>query len=225
MQMKALLVCLLLALSASAQAGKRKVNPKDGQTYVWIPPGTFTMGCSPGDSECYDEEKPAHQVTITKGFWMGQTEMTQTAYERMIGSNPSHFKGPSLPVETISWDQARAYCAAAGMRLPTEAEWEYAARGGSPSARYGPLDDVAWYGGNSGLKTHEVAQKRPNAYGMYDMLGNVWEWTSDWYNASYYGSNPSRDPQGPSGGAASYAAGRFLVRQCQGCQVCARVEP
>jgi len=103
--------------------GEVKVNAKDNLPYVWIPPGTFTMGCSPGDGECYDDEKPAHQVTITKGFWIGQTEVTQEAYQRVIGANSSHFRGDRLPVESVNWNEARAYCVAAGMRLPTEAGW------------------------------------------------------------------------------------------------------
>ena len=103
----------------------------------------------------------------------------------MIGSNPSHFKGDNLPVEWVTWDEARSsarsYCHTIGGRLPTEAEWEYAARAGSSTARYGDLDDIAWYSSNSGGKTHEVGQKQPNAFGLYDMLGDVWQWTSDWY--------------------------------------------
>jgi formylglycine-generating enzyme required for sulfatase activity len=181
-----------------ATTGTTRVNPKDRLTYIWIPAGTFTMGCSPGDSECDDHEKPAHHVTITKGFWMGQTGVTLAAYERVIGSNPSEHIGAALPVETISWDEAHAYCVAAGMRLPTEAEWEYAARGGNASARYGTLDAAAWSDGNSGGKTHEVGQKQANTYGLYDMLGNVWEWVADWYG--YYGSSPLNDPGGPSSG-------------------------
>jgi formylglycine-generating enzyme required for sulfatase activity len=113
---------------------------------------------------------------------VGQTLVTQAAYQRVTGKTPSSFKGnPQLPVETINQEEAQNYCRAVGMRLPTEAEWEYAARGGTTGARYGNLDEIAWYSANSGNKTHEVGQKRPNDYGLYDMLGNVWEWTSDWY--------------------------------------------
>jgi formylglycine-generating enzyme required for sulfatase activity len=158
------------------------------------------MGCSVGDRYCRDPEKPAHLVTITKGFWIGQTEVTQAAYERVMGSNPSHFKGPALPVETISWDEAGAYCKALGMRLPTEAEWEYAARGGNPVARYSALDEIAWYRDNSGSTTHEVAQKHANGYGLNDTLGNVWEWVADRYDEKYYAPSPAIDPKGPSTG-------------------------
>jgi formylglycine-generating enzyme required for sulfatase activity len=178
----------------------KRVNPKDGLNYVWIPPGTFKMGCSAGDDECSADEKPAHRVTITKGFWIGQTEVTQAAYERVIGNNPSHFKKASLPVETISWHEAGAYCKAVGMRLPTEAEWEYAARGGNTAAHYGALDAVAWYGDNSERKTHEVGKKQANGYGLYDTLGNVREWVAGWYGEKYYASSPASDPKGPSSG-------------------------
>ena len=186
------------ATTTEHRVGETKVNPRDGLTYVWIPPGTFTMGCSLGDSECQDDEKPAHQVNISKGFWIGQTEVTQDAYQRVAGNNPSNFKGGRLPVETVTWNDAQSYCGAAGMRLPTEAEWEYAARAGDSSARYGPLDSVAWYSANSGSKTHEVAQKQANRFGLFDMLGNVWEWVADWYGP--YAAGNQRDPHGPSGG-------------------------
>jgi formylglycine-generating enzyme required for sulfatase activity len=158
----------------------KAVNPKDGLTYVWIPPGRFMMGCSPGDAECSDHEKPAHEVTITRGFWLGQTPVTQRAYQRVDRQDPSYVKGPNLPVEMVSSDNAKAYCTAIGGRLPTEAEWEYAARAGSTGARYGDLNEIAWYQGNSGGKTHEVGQKLPNAFGLYDMLGRVWQWVADW---------------------------------------------
>ena len=178
---------------------RTEVNPKDGLAYVWIQPGTFTMGCSPGDTQCDSDEIPAHQVTMTRGFWMGQTDVTQEAYQRVTGKNPSEFKGPKLPVESVTWDDAQSYCRVVGMRLPTEAEWEYAARAGSRGSRYGDLDQIAWYGANSGGKTHEVMQKQPNAWGLYDMLGNVWQWTADWY-ADKYPGNAETDPQGPASG-------------------------
>jgi sulfatase modifying factor 1 len=103
-------------------------------------------------------------------------------------------------VEQVSWDDAKQYCAVIGGRLPTEAEWEYGARGGSIYARYGNLHDIAWYAENSGNSTHPVGQKKPNGFGLYDMIGNVWEWTADWYGKDYYQSRVSRDPQGPSSG-------------------------
>jgi formylglycine-generating enzyme required for sulfatase activity len=180
------------------RAGATKVNPTDGLTYVWIAPGTFQMGCSPGDGECYDDEKPAHHVTITRGYWMGQTAVTQEAYERVTGKNPSRFKGARLPVENVNWEEARSYCEAVGMRLPTEAEWEYAARAGATGSRYGELDRIAWYDGNSGGKTHPVGEKEPNAWGLYDVLGNVWEWVSDW-DANYQAGSQN-DPAGPASG-------------------------
>jgi formylglycine-generating enzyme required for sulfatase activity len=157
------------------------------------------MGCSSGDTECDEEEKPAHQVTISKGFWMGQTEVTQAAYQRVTGANPSHFKGSKLPVENITWDDARGYCVAVGMRLPTEAEWEYAARAGSGGSRYGDIDGIAQYTSNSGGKTHQVGGKQANSWGLYDMLGNVWEWVGDWF-ADPYPAGSATDPQGPATG-------------------------
>ena len=174
------------------------INPKDGLPYVSIEAGSFVMGCSGGDGQCDPDEKPAHRVTITRGFRIGATPVTQAAYQRVIGSNPSNFKGPQLPVETVSWDDARKYCSAVGMRLPTEAEWEYAARAGTTGARYGELDAIAWYGGNSGSKTHDVGTKQPNAWGLYDMLGNVWQWTADWYGP--YAATAATDPAGAASG-------------------------
>jgi formylglycine-generating enzyme required for sulfatase activity len=181
-------------------AVQTRENLKDGLTYVWIPPGRFKMGCSPGDKECFDNEKPAHEVTITHGFWMGQTPVTQEAYQRVLGHNPSHFKGPRLPVEEVTWNEAQSYCEAVGMRLPTEAEWEYAARAGSATARYGNLDEVAWYIGNSDGQTHEVGQKQPNAFGLYDVLGNVFQWVADWYGQKYDEQKVAVNPTGPSSG-------------------------
>jgi formylglycine-generating enzyme required for sulfatase activity len=153
------------------------------------------MGCSPGDAECASDEKPARQVTIGKGFWMGQTPVTQEAYQRVTGKSPGYFKGAKFPADSMNWGEAQNYCQATGMRLPTEAEWEYAGRAGITASRYGELDQIAWYGVNSADKTHEVMQKQPNAWNLYDMLGNVWEWTADWYSP-----HPGNDPQGPPSG-------------------------
>jgi formylglycine-generating enzyme required for sulfatase activity len=192
----------LLAVAPASRIGgagtrqpKKKFNPRDGLTYVWIAAGTFQMGCSPDDFECADSEKPAHSVTITKGFWIGQTEVTEAAFKQVVGGNRSSFDGDQLPVENISWDNAQAYCEGIDMRLPTEAEWEYAARGGSSAPRYAPLVRIAWYLASSGARPHEVGQKQPNGYGLYDTLGNVWEWVADWY-APYDGKSEI-DPTGP----------------------------
>jgi len=182
-------------------AGATLTNPRDGLTYVWIPPGMFRMGCSeaPRDTECEDDEKLTHSVTLTKGFWIGQTEVTQAAYQRLMGKNPSGNQGAQLPVETVDHPEASAYCAAAGgLRLPTEAEWEYAARAGSREARYGEINDIAWYSGSGGA--HAVGKKVYNAKGLHDMLGNVWEWTADWYAGDFYGKSPASNPSGPETG-------------------------
>jgi formylglycine-generating enzyme required for sulfatase activity len=186
------------ASSLVVRPGATRVNPRDGLTYVWVPPGRFTMGCSPGDDECYDDEKPAHEAFIKKGFWIGQTPVTQEAFERVMGKNPSHFKGARLPVNSATWAEANDYCRAVEGRLPTEAEWEYAARAGSTASRYGEIDSIAWYDKNSVGKTHEVAQKAKNAWGLYDTLGNVWEWVADWYGP--YPSGSVTDPRGSASG-------------------------
>jgi formylglycine-generating enzyme required for sulfatase activity len=184
---------------AQPKPGETRQNPKDGLTYVWVPPGKFMMGCSPGDDECEPDEKPAHEVEITRGFWMGQTEVTQAAWKKVMGSDPSMFKSDQLPVEKVSWGEAVSYCKAVGLRLPSEAEWEYAARAGTTGPRYEDLEQIAWYSNNSNRSTHPVAQKAPNAFGLYDMLGNVWERAGDCYDENYYQRQEGRDPQGPSG--------------------------
>jgi formylglycine-generating enzyme required for sulfatase activity len=161
-------------------------NLKDGLKYVLIPAGRFIMGCSPGDTECEGVEEPSSAEQIANGFWLGQTEVTQVAWKKVNGGgNPSHFKGDQLPVESVDWNQASAYCNAIGGRLPTEKEWEYAARAGTTGRRYGAIDAIAWYSANSGEMTHPVALKQANALGLYDMLGNVWEWTADNYDAEH----------------------------------------
>jgi len=192
------LVCVLAATApvvAFQKPGDSKINPKDGLTYLWVPPGNFTSGCSPGDNECFPDEYPPRKVTLTKGFWLGKTEVTQAAFERIMGYNPSVFEGPELPVEYVSWVEADQYCRVIGGRLPSEAEWEYAARAGTTGSRYGNLDEIAWYWGNS-RATHPVGQKKPNAFGLYDMLGNVVEWTYTFYWVQLNQENIN--PTGPS---------------------------
>ena len=144
-------------LKARASLATVRVNPKDGLPYVYLRPGKFQMGCS--GSDCSGNDDP-HPVAITKGFWMGQTEVTQGAYKRVMRErDPSSFKGDNRPVERASWNQADAYCHAVDMRLPTEAEWEYAARAGNTNERYADIDKIAVYGtseyGNGRLKTAE----------------------------------------------------------------------
>jgi formylglycine-generating enzyme required for sulfatase activity len=181
---------LALVLKSRKTTGPRlKIwsNPSDGQKYVWIPPGTFVMGCSAQDNECKDDEKPAHQVVIKQGFWLGQTEVTLAAYRRYAAKHSlrSPAGDGNLPVSGVSWADAKQYCQAVGGRLPTEAEWEYAARAGNPQPYYGVLSQIAWYSGNSGDALHPVATKQPNAFGLYDMLGNVAEWVLDRYFDKY----------------------------------------
>ncbi len=161
------------------------VNPKDGLPYVWIPPGTFTMGCSPGDTQCEPDEGPTHLVELPAGFWMGQTEVTNAAYHRTVATAAFPATEADLPAIGLSWLQAKAYCAQIGGRLPTEAEWEYAARGGTSGATYGMPAKIAWYGGNSAGVRHAVGGLQPNAYGLYDMLGNASEWVLDRYYNKY----------------------------------------
>jgi formylglycine-generating enzyme required for sulfatase activity len=157
-------------------AGTKRVNPRDESNYIWIPPGLFTMGRSPEDRMGSEPRR----VEIARGFWMGETPVTQRAYERIIGANPSSFKGSQRPVESVTWQDAAEYCQSAGSRLPTEAEWEYAARAQCTGARYGELNEIAWYRENSDGQTHDVKSKKPNGWGLYDVLGNVSEWVDDW---------------------------------------------
>ena len=158
--------------------------------FSYIPPGTFIMGSSRQNPEAFPDEYPQHQVTLTRGFLMGRTEVTQKQWISIMGTNPSYFEGMDLPVEKVTWFDAVNYCnnisslsglplayeiegskvkilRTTGYRLPTEAEWEYACRAGTTTPRYGPIDEIAWYNGNSGFKTHPVGMKKPNPWGFY----------------------------------------------------------
>jgi formylglycine-generating enzyme required for sulfatase activity len=177
-----------------------------GLKWVRIPAGDFTMGCSPADSECDDDEKPAHFVKITKAFAMAVTETTVAQFRKYAEASATKPPGQPTwstdahPVVNVTWDESAAFCKWAGGRLPTEAEAEYAARGGSSDVRYGPLNEVSWYADNAGNSAHPVGLKMANAYALSDILGNVWEWTADWYSSIYYQSGASLNPVGPRTG-------------------------
>ena len=172
--------------------------------------GTFRMGAtSEQGSDVWEFEKPVHSVTLS-GYYIGKTEVTQALWKAVMGSNPSEFKGDNLPVENVSWYDCQEFIRKLNsltdqnFRLPTEAEWEFACRGGNNSRGYkysgsNYIDNVAWYDGNSGHKTHPVATKSPNELGIYDMTGNVWEWCADWYGD--YSSGAQINPKGPYDGS------------------------
>jgi len=163
--------------------------------FVVINSGKFEMSVN----------REAHAIRITKRFQLGKYEVTQAQWKAVMDTNPSQFKGPDLPVENVTWNDAQEFLRKLNekndgysYRLPTEAEWEYAARAGGDGWKV----DTAqiWFGGNSEGHTHAVGKKKPNAWGLYDMQGNVWEWCQDWYDAEYYKNSPSEDPQGPPSG-------------------------
>ncbi len=174
-----------------------------GMEFVKIPSGCFMMGRDPNFEDGGDSELPRHRVCIGKDFYLGKTEVTQSEWMAVMGSNPSKFKGRDNPVEKVSWNDIQGFLARLNKqdssnryRLPTEAEWEYAARAGTKGTYHwgddkGPIGQYAWYGydsGNAGKRTHPVAQLKPNSWGLYDMHGNVWEWVEDCYHKSYSGA-------------------------------------
>ena len=176
------------------------------QRMRWLEPGVFTMGSPKGEAGRWDWEGPQHEVRLTKGFWLGDTPVTQALWTAAMGNNPSTFKDPERPVETVSWDDAQQFLnkmnariPGLGLRLPTEAQWEYACRAGTHGPNYAgdarKLADIAWFSENSGRQTHPVATKRCNDRGLYDMLGNVWEWCAAGQRS--YTAKPVIDPAGP----------------------------
>jgi formylglycine-generating enzyme required for sulfatase activity len=190
------------------------------QGFVLIQPGTFVMG-SPVSEANREGDEVQHTVTLTQSFWMSDHETTQEEYQLVMGSNPSSFRGGKLPVESVLWDEAVEYClkltereravgritALQAYRLPTESEWEYAARAGTTGERYGELGEIAWWSGNSGnsFETHVVKGKQANAWGLYDMMGNVYEWCGDWYGR--YPTGSVTDPTGPNSGSGRVCRG------------------
>jgi len=192
--------------------------------YVRIQPGSFEMGCSVRDSGCAYNELPVHAVKITKAFEMGRYEVTQSQWKQVMGTNPSRFKGDTRPVEQVTWQDTQDFVGRLNMqndgyryRLPTEAEWEYAARAGRNDAGIENADLVAWFGENAGGETHPVGAKQANPWGLYDMQGNVQEWVQDWYGN--FTNNPATDPMGPASGNRRVLRGGSL----EFCPTCVRL--
>ncbi|MBQ6140062.1 MAG: formylglycine-generating enzyme family protein [Kiritimatiellae bacterium] len=215
--------------SAQGAAGRKTGDVKTitlpgGATMemIWCEPGTFKMGSPPTETGRFEDEAQ-HVVKITRGFWLGKYEVTQRQWESVMHSNLSRFKGPDHPIENISWHDCMTFVrrvrseAKIPVRLPTEAEWEYACRAGSESAvsGNGKLPDMAWYDDNSECQTHEVGTHTPNAWGFFDMHGNVLEWCADWFSVL---TGDAVDPKGPPSGSFKMLRGGcwfFYDRDCR----------
>ena len=204
------------------QSNENKTDPEFfnevDMEFVFIKPGTFIMGRTP-----YREDKGIHEfkhpVTLTSRYYIQTTPVTQKQWETIMGINPSHFKdsGSHAPVENVTWQDTQDFIAKLNRldrpnhyRLPTEAEWEYAARAGSEARfcygnDYSQLESYAWYKGNSGMRTHPVARKRSNAWGIFDIIGNVWDWCLDWRGE--YPLDEAIDPTGPPEGRGKVLRG------------------
>ena len=197
---------------APLRAGETRVF--DRMEFVRIPAGEFRMGSTSPEAD--DDEQPVTQVRISRGFWLGKHEVTQAEWQGVMGTNPSSFSGcGQCPVEQVSWTDAQDFIRSLNgsgggnrYRLPTEAEWEYAARAGTTGDRYGNLDAIAWCWnarGSRGGRAHPVGQRAANAFGLHDMLGNVWEWVQDWYGG--YPGGTVTDPRGPGSGSVRVLRG------------------
>jgi len=213
---------------------------------VLIPPGTFNMGCSASQQfGCWPSENPVHQVNLTNAFYLGRYEVTQAQWQARMGSNPSFYQSastqvplaqvPQRPVETVSWNTVQSFLSQTGMRLPTEAEWEYAYRAGTTTAFHGYtgqlsgtnddnlLGNIAWFQSNSDFQTWPVGGKLGNGFGLHDMSGNVWEWVNDWWSDNYYSTSPSVNPPGPSSSFSRVVRGGSRVSSSFYCRASSRM--
>ena len=220
---------LRAAIAATGWAWRVRDNASQIEMLL-VPPGTFNMGCSASNSfGCTSDENPVHAVTLTNAFYIGRYEVTQAQWTARMGSNPSSFQSasaevpaaqvPNRPVESVSWNTVQGFLTATGLRLLTEAEWEYACRAGTTTAFHsmpgfpnGTNDDsqvgnIAWFGANSANQPRPVGGKAANALGLHDMSGNVLEWVNDWYSSAYYASSPSTNPPGPATGPSRVLRG------------------
>ncbi len=223
---------------SGVEDGSRPAESDTLRGMVQIPAGRFTMG----DEDEFDA--PPHEVSVSS-FYLGKCLVTQQEYERVMGSNPSRWKGASNPVEQVRWSDAVKYCnkrseleglqpcydlstwkcdfTASGYRLPTEAEWEYACRAGTTTAYFfgsndEELPNFAWYKKNSRGRPHPVQQQRANPWGLYDICGNVWEWCNDFYQVDYYQHSPSQDPRGPDAGEKKVVRGGAWSFDAENCR-------
>ncbi|NQT12821.1 MAG: formylglycine-generating enzyme family protein, partial [Planctomycetes bacterium] len=208
--------------------------PDIGIRFRLIPPGEFTMGSADNAKIANDEEKPAHQVTIVHPYYMGIFPVTQGQWTQVMGGNPAEFQKAGkidLPVECVSWDDCVKFLDYLGERigvesglihLPSEAQWEYACRGGTEAARYGRRDAIAWHTGNSEFTTHPAGAKKPNAWGLYDMSGNIWEWCEDKWHDNYEGAPPDGSDWVDAGGSNRVCRGGDWTSGPWGCRSAVR---
>ena len=205
--------------SKDALQGSSALEKSGFSVMVLVSEGFYTSG-----SNEYNDERPRREIYLDT-FYIDKFEVTQKEFKKIMKVNPSEFRGESLPVDRVNWYQARDYCNKSGKRLPTEAEWGKSARFGSYSKYYwGEEADnsYAWYWDNSGRKTHPVGEKKPNKLGLYDIAGNVWEWTADWYDQNYYQNRSSKNPKSPFNGKYRVLRGGSFMDKQDGLRVTRR---